>query len=325
MLGKNEFVLEIFDDMEEEIIDHVFTYYMKHDLPQEIITSSKKIQEELSFLLDIKVVVPTLGSKKEMLLIALENAKKGLDEHFLTSRLEDDVLSTLEELGKLLKIKTPLRIELFDNSHLQGSFPVGAMVCFINGNKAPGEYRKFNINNSSGQDDLKSMEEVITRRYSRLLNENKTFPDLIIVDGGATQINVAQEVLDNLGLEIPLCGLAKDNHHHTNGLVYHGEEYFLDRKSKLFLLLVRMQDEVHRFALSTHVNKRSKNLTSTFYDEIPGIGKKRKEMLLKAYPTLNDILKASVAEIAQIVPEAVAKNIVNYLNSKEVTHESKDD
>lgn len=316
LLGKNIFVLEQFDDIKEEIIDNVFTYYQKHNLPKEIIVSDNEICDLLNDFLDAEVICPTRGTKKDLLLIALENAKHGLDEHFLTARLEDDSLSLLEELGKLLNIKTPLRIELFDNSHLQGSYPIGAMVCFINGEKAPGEYRKFNITWSEGNDDLKSMEEVITRRYSRLLNEEKKMPDLIIVDGGDNQINVAQEVLNNLNLDIPLAGLAKNDKHHTNGLIYKGQLFEIDKKSRLFLMLVRMQDEVHRYAITFHKDKRGKGLTHSFFDDIKGIGKKRKELLLKAYPTLDSLKKADVVELSQIVPPNIASEIYDRVNKK---------
>lgn len=314
LLGKNIFVLETFENIKEEIIDNVFSYYQKHNLPKEIIVSEEEIASLLNEFLDAEVICPSRGIKKDLLLIALENAKHGLDEHFLTARLEDDTLSLLEELGSLLHIKTPLRIELFDNSHLQGSYPIGAMVCFINGEKAPSEYRKFNISWSSGKDDLKSMEEVITRRYSRLINEEKKMPDLIIVDGGENQINVAQEVLDNLNLDIPLAGLAKNDKHHTNGLIYQGELYEIDKKSRLFLMLVRMQDEVHRYAITFHKELRGKGLTHSFLDDIKGIGKKRKELILKAYPTLDSLKKADVLELSQIVPLPLAEEILKIAN-----------
>ncbi len=316
LLGKNLFILELFDDFEEELIDAVFQYYASHSKPKEIIVSNKEIALSLTYLLESKVISPIRGSKKDMLLIALENAKKGLDEHFLTARLEDDSLSLLEELGNLLKIKTPFHIELFDNSHLQGSYPIGAMVVFINGNKTPSMYRKFNIRESMGDDDLKSMEEVISRRYSRLILENKEMPDLIIVDGGQNQVNVALEVIDNLGLNIPVAGLYKNNHHHTSGLLYDNKMYPIDPKSRLFLMLVRMQDEVHRYAISIHRNKRSKGLTSSFLDSIKGLGKKRLEALLKTFPTKEDLEKATLDELEVIVPKNIAIEIKNVLEHK---------
>ena len=316
LLGKNLFILELFDDLEEELINAVFQYYTNHNKPKEIVTANKEIASSLTYLLESKVISPSRGSKKDMLLIALENAKKGLDEHFLTARLEDDSLSLLEELGKLLNIKTPFHIELFDNSHLQGSYPIGAMVVFINGNKTPSMYRKFNIRESMGDDDLKSMEEVISRRYSRLILENKEMPDLIIVDGGQNQVNVALEVIDNLGLNIPVAGLYKNDHHHTSGLLYDNNMYPIDPKSRLFLMLVRMQDEVHRYAISTHRKKRNKGLTSSFLDSIKGLGKKRLEALLKTFPTKEDLEKATLDELEVIVPKDIAIEIKNALEHK---------
>lgn len=316
LLGKNLFVNELFEDLNEEITSLVFQYYESHEAPKEIIVSSLELVSSISEVIDKKVICPTRGSKKDMLLISLENAKKGLDEHFLTARLEDNTLSLLEELAKLLSISTPLHIELFDNSHLQGAYPVGAMVVFINGNKTPSMYRKFNIRDSSGKDDLKSMEEVLTRRYSRLILENRKLPDLIIVDGGENQVNVALEVMDNLNLKIPVCGLFKNDKHHTSGLLYNGLVYPLDNKSRLFLMLVRMQDEVHRYAISTHRNKRNKGLTSSFLDDIKGLGKKRMESLLKAYPTIDDLNKASVEELEAIVPLQIAHEIKEHINKR---------
>lgn len=316
LLGKNLFVLESFDNLEEELISVICQYYSNHNKPKEIIVGNDSLAKELSNLLDVRVISPVRGSKKDMLLIALENAKKGLDEHFLTARLEDDSLSLLEELGRLLNINVPLHIELFDNSHLQGSYPIGAMVVFINGNKSPSMYRKFNIRESAGNDDLKSMEEVITRRYSRLILENKKMPDLIIVDGGQNQVNVALEVIDNLGLKIPVAGLFKNDKHHTSGLLYQGNLYPIDPKSRLFLMLVRMQDEVHRYAISTHRNKRSKGLTSSVLDQIKGLGKKRLENLLKAFPSKEDLEKASLEELENVVPIDIAREIKEKLEQE---------
>ena len=311
LLGKDLHVVEAFDEQNEQLEDLIFQYYSTHHVPKEVIVPTEELASDLTYLLDAKVISPSRGKKKDMLLIALENAKKGLDEHFLTARLDDDNLALLEELGSLLHIKTPLRIELFDNSHIQGAYAVGAMVVFINGEKAKGEYRKYNIKESDGKDDLKSMEEVLTRRYTRLIIENRPLPDLVIVDGGQNQMNVALEVMDNLGLSIPIAGLYKNDKHQTNGLMYNEEMYPLDHKSKLFLMLVRMQDEVHRFAITTHRNKRSKGLTNSFLDDIKGLGKKRLEVLLKTYPTLDDLKKVSIEELQTIVPLNIAQEIKN--------------
>lgn len=314
LLGKNVFVNEQEgENNDEQVISLIFQYYQKHDLPKEIIVGNKEylvLQEGLS----TKVILPSRGIKHDLLLIALENAKNGIDEHFLSARLEDDNLLLLEELGNILNIKTPLHIELFDNSHLQGSEPIGAMVCFINGVKTPSMYRKYNIKQSSGKDDLKSMYEVIYRRYSRLKKENQPFPDLILVDGGFNQLKVAQKALDDLDIKINLAGLEKDDHHHTSTLLTLEKEYSLSNQSKLFLFLVRMQDEVHRFAITFHRQKRSKKVISSFFDNIEGIGEKRKEMLNKAYPSLDSLKNASLEELSQIVSQEVGQRIIDKLN-----------
>lgn len=315
LLGKNVFVNEKDgEDNDEQVISLIYQYYQKHPLPKQIIIGLNSIKSSLEEALQVKVILPQKGIKKDLLLIALENAKNGLDEHFLTARLDDDNLLILEKLGSLLNIKTPLHIELFDNSHLQGSEAIGAMVVFINGVKTPSMYRKYNISMSSGKDDLASMYEVIYRRYTRLKKENQKLPDLIIVDGGLNQINVAKKALIDAGVNIFVAGLQKDQHHSTSLLLTEDNEYPLLNNDKLFLFLVRMQDEVHRFAISFHRKKRSKKLTNSFFDDIEGIGEKRKELLLKAYASLNELKQASLEELQQIVPKKVAQIIKEKLN-----------
>lgn len=314
LIGKNIFVLEQEnDETNDQLISLIFQYYQKHPLPKEIIIGNDEVADELRSVLECKVIVPMIGVKKDLLLIGLENAKNGLDEHFMTARLEDDSLNLLEQLGDLLGINTPLHIELFDNSHLQGSEPIGAMVCFINGNKAPSMYRKFNISYSDGKDDLKSMKEIIYRRYSRLIKENGKLPDLIIVDGGENQIIAAKEALKLANADIFVAGLKKDDNHRTSMLVTLDNEIPLNSQDKLFLFLVRMQDEVHRYAITFHRQKRSKKLTKSFFDDIKGIGLKRKEVLMKAYPSLEDLKNASLAELEQIIPSQIANEIIEKL------------
>ena len=315
LIGKNIYVLEKEgEDNIEQLTTLIYQYYLNHDLPKEIIVGSDELKNSLINLLDVRVNNPSRGEKKNLLLIALENAKNGIDEHFLSARLEDDNLLLLERLGGLLNIKTPLHIELFDNSHLQGSEAIGAMVVFINGVKVPSMYRKYNIEASSGKDDLKSMYEVIYRRYSRLINEEQKLPDLIIVDGGYNQLEVAKKALSDLNISIPLCGLSKDEHHNTSMLIDENEVYPLDTKDKLFLFLVRMQDEVHRYAISFHRQKRSKKLGLSFFDNIEGIGMKRKELLTKAYPSLASLKSATLEELTQLIPIEVAKRIIEKIN-----------
>lgn len=308
LLGKNLFVHELNSDVEDVLVDIIFQFYLNHPKPKEIVISLDSIKEVLEESLEVRVLVPSKGQKKDLLYMALENAKQGLDQHFQTARLEDDNLALLEELGKLLNIETPLDIELYDNSHLQGKDAIGALVKYINGVKVPSLYRKFNIKSENTKDDLSMMKEVLTRRLTRLKEENQKKPDLIILDGGEEQLKVAKEVVNSLGLDIALASLKKNEKHQTDTLV-NGKDLssiLLDRKSNLFFLLMRMQDEVHRYAITTHKAKRSKEIYKTIYDDIKGIGKKRKEMLLSLYPTKEALSQATIEELKQIVPLEIA-------------------
>ena len=308
LLGKNLFVHELNSDVEDVLVDIIFQFYLNHPKPKEIVISLDSIKEVLEESLEVKFLVPSKGQKKDLLYMALENAKQGLDQHFQTARLEDDNLALLEELGKLLNIETPLDIELYDNSHLQGKDAIGALVKYINGVKVPSLYRKFNIKSENTKDDLSMMKEVLTRRLTRLKEENQKKPDLIILDGGEEQLKVAKEVVNSLGLDIALASLKKNEKHQTDTLV-NGKDLssiLLDRKSNLFFLLMRMQDEVHRYAITTHKAKRSKEIYKTIYDDIKGIGKKRKEMLLSLYPTKEALSQATIEELKQIVPLEIA-------------------
>ncbi|MDD6226601.1 MAG: excinuclease ABC subunit UvrC [Bacilli bacterium] len=308
LLGKNLFVHELNSDVEDVLVDIIFQFYLNHPKPKEIVISLDSIKEVLEESLEVRVLVPSKGQKKDLLYMALENAKQGLDQHFQTARLEDDNLALLEELGKLLNIETPLDIELYDNSHLQGKDAIGALVKYINGVKVTSLYRKFNIKSENTKDDLSMMKEVLTRRLTRLKEENQKKPDLIILDGGEEQLKVAKEVVNSLGLDIALASLKKNEKHQTDTLV-NGKDLsliLLDRKSNLFFLLMRMQDEVHRYAITTHKAKRSKEIYKTIYDDIKGIGKKRKEMLLSLYPTKEALSQATIEELKQIVPLEIA-------------------
>ena len=237
----------------------------------------------------------------------------GVDEHFQTARLTDDVLKLLEELQDKLSLKkTPLDIELYDNSHTQGYECVGAMVKYVNGVKAPQLYRKYRIRQENKADDLASMREVLTRRFRRLKEEGGKLPDLILVDGGINQCNVALEAKAEVGIDIPIAGLAKNDRHETDTLLNAdtGEEIPLDRNSPLFFLLMRMQDEVHRYAITFHRSLRAKDKFKTLYDDIPGIGKKRKGVLLSLYPTIDSLKGVGLKELSQVVPEETAEAIL---------------
>ena len=238
--------------------------------------------------------------------------------------LEKDIRKThgaIENLGDLLNIPKPVRIEAFDNSNIQGTSPVSAMVVFVNGKPSRKDYRKFKIKTVVGPDDYASMREVIYRRYSRVLKDGLTPPDLIVIDGGQGQVNVAREVIeDKLGLDIPIAGLQKNDKHQTHELLFGNplQVVPLPRQSEEFFLLQRIQDEVHRFAITFHRQVRSKNSFSSKLDGISGLGPKRKQLLMKHFKNLTNIQKASIDDIVNCgIPRTVAENIQTTLNQKE--------
>jgi excinuclease ABC subunit C len=317
LLGKKVQVVPEFGDLNEQVSELAEQYYQNNDLPSEILCNIPGFAEDfLSVYPEAKVLSPKEGRLLEQIDLATLNARQGLDAHFMSARLNDDNLALLEELGKLLNIKTPYRIELFDNSHLQGSSPVGAMVCYINGEPAKGMYRKFHLDEKDAGDDYHSMEEITFRRYSRLKEENLSYPDLILVDGGLTQVHACLDALKRAGADIPVYGLYKNDRHQTEGVVDANEKtYPLDNKSPLFFLLMRMQDEVHRFAITFHRAERKRNMHSDLFDGVQGLGEKRKETIRKHYPTIDALKNASLSELQQILPDEVAEALYQKIRS----------
>lgn len=314
LLGKQVFIVEEFGDSEEQVSDLMLQFYQKYPTPNEVVINNNNVIDFLSDLIDSSVVNVTKGKVHELIINAKENADNALDEYFLSARLDSNKLEMLEKLGNTIDIPTPLHIELFDNSHLQGSFPVGAMVAFINGEPAKKLYRRFLINHDEARDDLASMKEVIYRHYKRLVDEDKKLPDLLLVDGGLNQINAAALALLEAGANIPLFGLYKNDKHQTAGLIDgSGKTYELNDKN-IFFMLTRMQDEVHRFAISFHKEKRNKALKTSILDGVPGLGEKRKDMLYRAYPDLESLKNASVEDFSQVLPSDVANALYNKLH-----------
>ena len=307
LLGQESFIVEEFDDVDEQVSNLIFQYYQNHQKPRQIVVNSTQIANILSDVLDVKVLSVSRGKNMEAVSMANLNAQQSLDSHFMSARLSDSNLELLENLGRKINIQTPYRIELFDNSHIQGDAPVGVVVVFINGEPVKKMYRKFNIEGKEKRDDYASMKEVMKRRYSRLKENNEPMPDLILTDGGLGQIHAGQEVIDELKLDIPVYGLFKNDRHQTKGLMdKDGKVISLDDDKSLFFLLVRMQDEVHRFAISFHHQKRSKNFTKSFLDDVPGLGSKRQQLLLKQYQDIDQLKKATVDELSQFLPSDVA-------------------
>ena len=314
LLDKKVYIVEEFGNSEEQVADLILQFYQNVPLPQEIIINNETVVDLLTDLIDSNVYSVSKGKLHDLVLTAKENANNALDEYFLSARLDDDKLALLEELGKIINIETPLRIELFDNSHLQGSSPVGAVVVFINGEPAKKLYRKYKIEHEEARDDLKSMEEIVYRRYSRLKEENKEMPNLILVDGGLNQINAAQRALDQAGVTINLFGLVKNDKHQTAGLMDQEGNIFNIENKTIFFLLTRMQDEVHRFAITFHQSLRNKKMKTSILDDIKGLGLKRKELINRAYPDISLLKEATVEELSQLLPKDVAQELYNKLH-----------
>ncbi|MBN2982868.1 MULTISPECIES: excinuclease ABC subunit UvrC [Cohnella] len=271
--------------------------------------------------LRIKVRVPKRGSKRKLVSMACGNARMALEEKFrLIERDEERSVKAAQGLAERIGIPSASRIEAFDNSNIQGTSPVSAMVVFTNGKPDKKEYRKYNVRTVTGPDDYETMREVIRRRYERVLKENLPLPDLIVVDGGKGQIASALDVLVNeLGLDVPVCGLAKDEKHRTAELLVGDppEAVPLPRDSQEFYLLQRIQDEVHRFAITFHREKRAKSMVASALDAIPGIGEKRRKQLLKHFGSLKAIREASVEDFRAVsIGEALAKRILEALNEE---------
>ena len=314
LLDKKVYIVEEFDNNEEQVADLILQFYQNVPYPQEVVINNETVVDLLSDLIDPNIYSVSKGKIHDLILTAKQNANNALDEYFLSSKLDSDKLALLEELGHIINIETPLRIELFDNSHLQGSSPVGAAVVFINGEPAKKLYRKYHIEHDEARDDLKSMEEIVYRRYKRMKDEGQTLPDLILVDGGLNQIKAASLALAKAEVSINLFGLVKNNKHQTAGLMdINGNIYDIENKN-IFFMLTRMQDEVHRFSITFHQSLRNKNLKSSLLDDIKGICSKRKELINKAYPDINLLKEATVEELSQLLPKDVAELLYNKLH-----------
>lgn len=319
LLGKETFVVEAFDEESEQISDLIFQYYQKHELPKEIIVADRHIAKHLQEIYEQPVILPTRGKKLELITLAKTNAAHSLDEHFLTARLEDNQDALLQELGQQLKIKTPYFIVLFDNAHLQGSSPVGAMVAFINGEPVKKLYRKFHLDQQNAGNDVGAMKEIITRRFKRAVEANERLADLIIVDGGLAQVNAANNALQELNLSIPVAGLVKNDKHQTRGLINRQNEIVdLGHHRKLFFLLMRMQDEVHRYAISFHRKTREKGVYASIFDDVAGLGSKRKMSLQKVYQSPDALKQATLDDLRQLLPKKVAEALYKKIHLEDV-------
>ena len=305
-----------YNDPDEDFLTYVGQFYQEksHLIPNEILIPQDIDEEAVKALVNTKVLKPQRGEKKQLVNLAIKNARVSLEQKFnLLEKSMEKTQGAIENLGKLLQIPTPVRIESFDNSNIMGTSPVSAMVVFVNGKPSKKDYRKYKIKTVVGPDDYASMREVIRRRYSRVMRDGLTPPDLIVIDGGQGQVNIAKQVIqEELGLDIPIAGLQKNDKHQTNELLFGDplQVIELSRTSQEFFLLQRIQDEVHRFAITFHRQLRSKNSFSSQLDGIEGLGPKRKQLLMKHFKSLTKIKEATVDEIVTVgIPRPVAEAV----------------
>ena len=313
-----------YNDPDEDFLTYVGQFYQEksHLVPNEVLIPQDIDEEAVKVLVDTKILKPQRGEKKQLVNLAIKNARVSLEQKFnLLEKSVEKTQGAIENLGRLLQIPIPVRIESFDNSNIMGTSPVSAMVVFVNGKPSKKDYRKYKIKTVVGPDDYASMREVVRRRYGRVQRDGLTPPDLIVIDGGQGQVNIAKQVIqEELGLDIPIAGLQKNDKHQTHELLFGDplEVVELSRNSQEFFLLQRIQDEVHRFAITFHRQLRSKNSFSSQLDGIDGLGPKRKQNLMKYFKSLTKIKEASVDEIVEVgVPRAVAEAVQRKLTPQE--------
>ena len=317
IIERHSKIFPLVDEKEEELTRYIANFYSKNVLkPKEILVPSIVDEKILSQYLGITVKSPKKGEKLKLIQMASDNAKIALNEKFeLIKKDEEKTIEANEELRKILKLDILDRIDIFDNAHLFGNYNVSGMVVFKNGYPSKGDYRKFKISIDKN-DDYGTMREAIYRRYFRVLKDNLERPNLIIVDGGIGQINVARDVVNSLNLNIPVVGLKKDSHHATSKLLAFNplEEIDIDKRSNLFYLLERMQDEVHNFTINYHRQIRSKGSLASLLDNIDGIGEVRRNELLKKYKTITKLKSLNIEQLDEVLPHQVSLNLKKFLD-----------
>ena len=318
LVGGHTDIFPVISEPIDEIETYILNFYTRHEIPKEILLSKELNQEILSSILKTKCLTPTRGTKKKLLEMANLNAKINLQNE-LELILKDEYTTEQanEELKEMLHLPVLDRIDLFDNSNLFGDFSVSGMVVFKNGSPAKNEYRKYKISIDKN-DDVNTMKEVIYRRYYRALLEKTEMPNLIIVDGGINQINACKSILEDLNLNIKICGLRKNDKHRTNDLIDGStyEEIPMEKNSNVFHYLTRMQDEVHRYTINYHRTIRSKGSISSILDNIEGIGAKRKKELIRKFGSVTKMENATQEELQSILPKEIAQNLQKYLKSR---------
>ena len=322
IVGGNNDKFYLMSDLSDEVTSYILKFYERHEIPKELLVlnlDSDKMNI-VSELLALKVVMPVKGIKKKLADMAYNNAKIALEQELEIIR-NDEKRSIIanDELRKLVGLEVLDRIESYDNSNLFGTYAVSGMVVFKNGKPSKKDYRKYKVSVDMN-DDYNTMKEIIYRRFYRGLVEKTQMPDLILVDGGITQIGACKSVLDELHLNIKVCGLRKDDHHRTNELV-DGDTlkvYDIPKGSDIFHYLTRIQDEVHRFTITYHKTLRDKGSIGSILDNIDGIGNIRKKELIKRFGSIKKMKEASIVELSGIIPETVAIELKKYLTMRDM-------
>ena len=312
---------ELYSGEEDVLAEFIKQFYVElTETPGEILVSAEPSDRELleSFLSErqekkVSIAVPQRGDKKRLLELAKENAALVLAQDMeRIIRKEKRTIGAVKDIANLIGIKSAARMEAFDISHISGTLSVASMVVFENGEPKKTAYRKFRLKESIGNDDYTSMKEVLSRRFTD--ERMQVYPDVIMMDGGRGQVNIATMVLDSLGLDIPVCGMVKDDNHHTRGLYYNNKEVEFPKNSEALLMVTALQDEAHRFAIEYHRQLRSSGQVHSILDEIPGVGPSRRKALLKYFGSVEKIKEATVEELESVsgIPNNIAKTIFKF-------------
>lgn len=322
LLERNMSVTPIYEDTQEAFMAFIAQYYQTNIVPKTIYVPEGTDAKALEEALNTRVIIPQRGEKKKLMELVLKNAREAHEQKFqLIYKKDRELDGAMRKLSKIFH-KPVHTVELFDNSHISGAYNVSGLVVFKDGRPDKSQYRKYQLSEYKG--DTESMKEVVYRRYFRLLKEGKPMPDLLLVDGGLQQIHAADEIRQSLGLDLTIAGLVKDDRHTTRGLLLDdGEEVPLDKEDPLFFLLTRMQDEVHRFAVSYHRHLRSKGMTKSVLDDIAGIGPARKKQINARYPSMKKLRAASLEDLESILPAQSASLLYARLHENEASASDK--
>lgn len=315
LVGRNKDIISSDLDIYEQVVEYIIKFYEKHTvLPHELLVPEEIDGSLLEEYLKVKVTSPKKGKLKKLLDLARDNAKEVLEAEEEMLKKNDDLrLEAIDELKELLGTDKVSRMEAFDNSHLFGTFYVGGMVVYEDFLPLKDEYRKYKIS-SDVKDDLGAMKEVIYRRYYKVLMEDLTPPDVIVMDGGFNQVKIAVDIIRSLGLNIRVIGLVKNDKHKTSSIIdEEGRILNVKSDSNLFLFFSKIQEEVHRFAITYHRNIKAKGALSSVLDMVPGIGEVRKKELLKKFGSLKKMKEATVEELSEVVSRDVAVILFDYL------------